>query len=236
MPPLFRDLNYYDVLGVSQTAGPDEIRKAYKRKALETHPDKLSKTLEDSPLLKEELEMAFYQVQEAFDVLIDPQKRRAHDIRLSYRNMPRAHSTPINPGKPPAPPPPRGEHLRRTRAESERRMQERVAWERQEQKKHQQRMDEMKGRSLPRPPARGSSTVYQEPQTYFSPRQNTSPSFTSARPPSVHTPIEKPRNFDDLVDLYLERLVLDDEPHPASSRPLPRTSRTYEWATSGAPL
>lgn len=168
--------------------------------------------------------------------------------------MPRAHSTPINPGKPPAPPPPRGEHLRRTRAESERRMQERVAWERQEQKKHQQRMDEMKGRSLPRPPARGSSTVYQEPQTYFSPRQNTSPSFTSARPPSVHTPIEKPRNFDDLVDLYLERLVLDDEvrcvdpssparrltqfvqPHPASSRPLPRTSRTYEWATSGAPL
>ncbi|KAG6817548.1 hypothetical protein H0H87_007516 [Tephrocybe sp. NHM501043] len=33
--------NLYETLGVSNTASPEQIRKAYKRRALQTHPDRL---------------------------------------------------------------------------------------------------------------------------------------------------------------------------------------------------
>lgn len=59
--------NYYDILGVSKTATQDEIKKAYRKKAIEHHPDKGG----DENLFKE--------AAEAYEVLSDPDKRQNYD-------------------------------------------------------------------------------------------------------------------------------------------------------------
>jgi len=63
--------DYYKVLGVSREASADEIRKAYRKLSREYHPDM-------RPNDPEALEK-FKQVQNAFDVLGDPEKREQYD-------------------------------------------------------------------------------------------------------------------------------------------------------------
>lgn len=64
--------DYYEVLGVSKTATQDEIRKAYRRLAGKYHPDRNSDN-------KEEAEEKFKEVQKAYEVLFDEQKRQMYD-------------------------------------------------------------------------------------------------------------------------------------------------------------
>ncbi|KAF7309585.1 J domain-containing protein [Mycena indigotica] len=80
-------MDHYEALGIPPTARPDQIRRAYKAKALETHPDKAS--TED----KLAAEARFHQVQQAFEVLSDPFKRRTYDIQQGYPKLKTASDT-----------------------------------------------------------------------------------------------------------------------------------------------
>lgn len=62
--------DYYDVLGIKRTATQDEIRAAYRRLAREYHPD-----VNKAP----DAAAKFNEVQQAYDTLSDPEKRRAYD-------------------------------------------------------------------------------------------------------------------------------------------------------------
>jgi molecular chaperone DnaJ len=63
--------DYYQILGVSKGASEDELKKAFRKLAVQYHPDKNPGDAE--------AEKKFKEISEAYDVLKDPQKRAAYD-------------------------------------------------------------------------------------------------------------------------------------------------------------
>lgn len=59
--------DYYDVLGIGQSASPDEIKKAFRKKAVEHHPDRGGD------------ETKFKEANEAYEILSNPEKRKRYD-------------------------------------------------------------------------------------------------------------------------------------------------------------
>lgn len=62
--------DYYQILGVSKSASSDEIKRAYRKLALEYHPDRNK---------SKDAEIKFKEVNKAYEVLSDPQKKQTYD-------------------------------------------------------------------------------------------------------------------------------------------------------------
>ena len=63
--------DYYELLGVGRTASADDIKKAFRKLAMQHHPDR-------NPGDKQ-VEAKFKDISEAYDILKDDQKRAAYD-------------------------------------------------------------------------------------------------------------------------------------------------------------
>ncbi|KAJ7636087.1 DnaJ domain-containing protein [Mycena polygramma] len=113
----------YEILGVDKSASADDIRRAYRAKALETHPDKLD------PTASPEEKQKFHEVHEAFEVLRDTYKRRAYDIRRGYRPQSTSRSE--------------GE----LSEEQRRRMEDRQEWARKQREQFEERIRNLRARA-----------------------------------------------------------------------------------------
>lgn len=70
----FKD--YYQILGIKRSAGPEEIKGAFRRLAMQYHPDRNLENLDQA-------EDRFKEINEAYSVLSDGDKRRQYDYLTS---------------------------------------------------------------------------------------------------------------------------------------------------------
>lgn len=73
-PKQFQSDDYYEVLGLSKNASEKDIKKSYRKLALQYHPDKVKEEKD-----KEESEKIFVAVNEAYAVLSDDEKKKIYD-------------------------------------------------------------------------------------------------------------------------------------------------------------
>ncbi|KAI9064112.1 DnaJ-domain-containing protein [Trametes sanguinea] len=69
--------NFYEVLGVKKDATQEEVRKAYRRRALQTHPDRLPQDVSQAD--KKKAEEQFRLVNNAYEVLNNEESRKLYD-------------------------------------------------------------------------------------------------------------------------------------------------------------
>lgn len=101
--------DFYDLLEVSQDAGTEDIKRAYKRKSLALHPDKLAQR---GQVLTPEDQARFQRVKEAYEVLVDPKRRDLYDECVQCMQLqwlvgwvcPWAHTQRANPDRSHNPP------------------------------------------------------------------------------------------------------------------------------------
>ncbi len=72
---------YYDILWVDKNASSEEIKKAYRKKAMQYHPDRASWD-------KKQAEKKFKEIWEAYDTLSDSNKRKNYDMFWSSKSNP----------------------------------------------------------------------------------------------------------------------------------------------------
>lgn len=98
---------YYDILRVPEDADDKQVKAAYKQAALAYHPDHIPKGV--SKRMREDAAQAWLQIQEAFDVLGDPAKRREYDTLLEEmrqsEEIEQQFEAPVPPPDPPKPEP-----------------------------------------------------------------------------------------------------------------------------------
>jgi DnaJ-class molecular chaperone len=75
-----RNKNYYDIVGIDKNATINEIKKAYKRKALDYHPDRHVDASDDDRI---EYKRKFQEIAQAYRVLTDLTEREPYDTSLS---------------------------------------------------------------------------------------------------------------------------------------------------------
>ena len=73
--------NYYDILGVSKDSSSEEIKKAYRKKAMQYHPDRAKWD-------KKQAEKKFKDLGEAYEILSDEKKRQQYDMFWSSKQNP----------------------------------------------------------------------------------------------------------------------------------------------------
>ena len=71
--------NHYEVLGVTESASADDIKKAYRKLSLQYHPDRNSNSAESTT--------KFQSISAAYDIIGDENKRRQYDAQLRMPNM-----------------------------------------------------------------------------------------------------------------------------------------------------
>lgn len=90
--------DYYALLGIKKNATGDEIRRAYKKKSLMLHPDKIAQRAEQGDKTPEEIRRDFQKVKEAYECLSDPKQREIYDglgsLGTKFLNNPQAAMDP----------------------------------------------------------------------------------------------------------------------------------------------
>ena len=81
-------MNYYNVLGLSQNASGEEIKKAYRKLAMQYHPDR-------NPGKEKWANERFKEINEAYGILGDPQKREHYDHFGTAGNVSDVFSSPF---------------------------------------------------------------------------------------------------------------------------------------------
>ena len=84
-----KEVDCYSLLDVRRNANADDIKKAYKKRSLQLHPDKLRQRgmrYEGEIITEEEARSRFQQMKAAYDVLNDPKKRKIYDV-LGHKGM-----------------------------------------------------------------------------------------------------------------------------------------------------
>ncbi|MGA3027199.1 MAG: TonB family protein [Bryobacteraceae bacterium] len=103
---------YYDVLEIPESASQEDALSAYRRLVKEYHPDRLVGMPDHLQKLRKDAEEKYLQIQQAWSVLGDPDKRRQYDNALKelregpsqVASQPQAGATAPPPSPPPAPP------------------------------------------------------------------------------------------------------------------------------------
>jgi len=83
------EVDYYELLDVPKNANADDIKKAYRKRSLQLHPDKLRQRgmrYQGEVITEEEARSRFQQMKAAYDTLKDPKKRQIYDA-LGHRGM-----------------------------------------------------------------------------------------------------------------------------------------------------
>lgn len=89
--------SHYEVLGVSQDASIEEIRRAYRARAQQFHPDSHPDASEER---SRELALQFAEVAAAWEVLRDPKRRQRYDEGLAYFDSDEFNADPADDGFP----------------------------------------------------------------------------------------------------------------------------------------